>query len=218
MCSEHVQKYMYMIPLKPLKDIRLVMFCGVIFINELGMYVPIDFLPDWMVKEHGIPQLRAGYIISLYGVSSIIGRLLAGILTSCMERLALPLVAVSMILLGSSCYGMAVSTDFWQFAIFICIYGVFLGMFGTLRTISLASVFGVDSLKENYAIIMFVGGVSTVFGAPFAGWLKVCFGSYYYAFVVTSGIYICGGVLALILVEENKKDKYHIENVIRAWG
>ena len=178
--------------------------------NELGMYVPIDFLPDWMVKEHGIPQLRAGYIISVYGVSSIIGRLLAGILTNYMERLALPLVAVSMILLGSSCYGMAVSADFWQFVIFICMYGVFLGMFGTLRTISLESVFGVDSLKENYAIIMFCGGVSTVFGAPFAGWLKVFFGSYYHAFVVTAGIYFFGGILALVLVEKSNKDKYHI--------
>ena len=73
-------------------------------------------------------------------------------------------------------------------------------MFTVLRTISLVDMFGVDSLKDSYGIIMFCGGVSTLFGPPMAGWLKVCWGTYYYAFFVTAGIFIVGGILALILV------------------
>ena len=185
------------------------MFCIITCLYTLGQYVPVDFLPDFMVKEHGISPLQAGNIITFYGVSSIVGRLIGGLLTSYMEKGALLLVTACMLLLGGSCFGMALSTYYWQFVICICIYGVFLGMFSVLRTISLVDMFGVDSLKDSYGMIMFCSGVSTLLGPPMAGWLKVCWGTYYYAFFVTAGIFIAGGIVSLILVLENRKDKYH---------
>ena len=182
------------------------MFCIVTSLSVLGKYVPLDFLPDFMVKEHGISQLQAGNIIPFYGVANIIGRLIGGILTSYMEKSALLLVTACMLLMGGSCFGMALSTYYWQFVICIFIYGLFLGIFSALRTISLVEMFGVDSLKDSYGIIMFCSGVSSLLGPPMAGWLKVCWGTYDYAFFVTSGIFVAGGIMALIIVLVNRKE------------
>ena len=55
---------------------------------------------------------------------------------------------------------------------------------------------------------MFCNGISTLVGPPMAGWLKVTWGTYYYAFLITAGIFYLGGIMALILLWENKRDKY----------
>lgn len=204
--SKVVNSFTNMLSLEQLKDIRLLIFCSVTCLYTLGYFVPIDFLPDCMAKEHGISHLQAGNIIPIYGISSICGRLIGGILTSCMEKSAILLVSICMLLLGVACSGMALSTYYWQFAVCVSMYGIFLGMFGVLRTISLVEMFGVDSLKECYGVIMLFSGVSTLFGPPMAGWLKVYWGTYYYAFFVTAGIFATGGIVALILVLRNRKE------------
>jgi predicted MFS family arabinose efflux permease len=178
--------------------------------NELGQYAPIVFLPDLMAKEHGIPPLQAGNIILFYGVSNTVGRLTGGIMASYMENSTLLLVAVCMLFKGISCFGIASSSYYWQFVILICMHGICVGIFKVLRTISLVAMFGVASLNDTNGIVMFGNGCSSLLGPPMVGWLKVYWGTYYYAFVVTAAIYIVGGFLALILVSENKKDKYHM--------
>ena len=195
------------IPLEQLKDRRLHIFCLVNCLYTLGYYVPLDFLPDSMVKEHGISPIQAGSIVSFYGISSIIGRFSGGMIANYMQDIAISLTSVCMIFLGTSCVGMALSNLYWQFVICVCIYGIFLGMFSSLRPISLVDMFGVESLKASYGIIMFFNGISTLLGAPMAGWLKVLWGTYYYAFFITAGIFYSGGVLALTLLLKYQRDE-----------
>ena len=196
-----------MIPLDQLKDRRLAIFCLVNCLYTLGYYVPLDFLPDSMEKEHGISHIQAGKIIPFFGISSIIGRLAGGIIPNYLENSALLLTSVCMLLLGSSCVGMALSIWYWQFVVCVCVYGIFLGMFSALRSIALVDMFGVESLKGSYGIILFFNGISTVLGPPMAGWLKVLWGTYYYAFFITAGIFYVGGVIALSLLWNPNKDK-----------
>ena len=200
------------LPLKQLKDPRLIIFCLVNSFYTLGYYVPLDFLPDAMTKEHAISQLRAGNVISFYGVASTIGRLTGAVITNYMKKSALLLIVVCMLSLGCACFGMAFSSYYWHFVIVIFVYGIFLGMFSILRPISLIDMFGMEYLKESYGIIMLCNGISTLLGPPMAGWVKVLSGYYYYDFLITSGIFSVGGVLALFLFFENRKDKYNMDN------
>lgn len=84
-----------------------------------------------------------------------------------------------------------------------------LGMFIVFRTIALVDMFGTDSLANSYGIVMLCGGASTLVGTPMVGCLKVYLGTYYHAFLVTASIFIGSGVLQMVLVLENKKNKYN---------
>ena len=193
------------LPVEHLKDSRLTLFCLVNSLYTLGYYIPLDFLPDAMLKEHGISKLRSGNIISFYGVASTIGRFSGALITNYIENSALLLIIVCMVSLGCACIGMAVSTYYWHFVVCIFVYGIFLGMFSVLRPLLLIDMFGMESLNESYGIIMLCNGISTLLGPPMAGWLKLLWGEYYYDFLITGGIFNVGGVLALILFWENKR-------------
>ena len=166
------------------------------------------FLPDFMEQEHGISHLDAGYIISFYGVASMLGRLIGGIYTNFAENSAIVLIVSCMLLMGISCLAMALSNSYFQFAISILTFGMFQGMYVVVRTVALVDIFGKESLKGNYGIVMFSSGFSTMIGPPIAGFLKVYWGTYYYAFFITAGIYFAAGLLQAVLVLENKKNKY----------
>ena len=92
----------------------------------------------FMEKENGISHFHAGYIMSFYGVSSMLGRLIGGIYTSYVEKGAVLHMASCMLLMGSSCLAIASSTLYWQFVISILIFGVSQGMFVVLRTVPFA--------------------------------------------------------------------------------
>ena len=202
----------YVIPLQLLKDFRMILYCILNFVYSLGLYIPIDFLPDAMVKEHGITHLHAGNIITFFGMFGIIGRLLGGVITNYKKNSALLLNCVCILAICISCIGMAFSVYYWQFVVCISIYGIFVGMVPTLAPILLVDMFEVKCLKDSYGILMFVNGISTLLGAPLAGWLKEIWGNYVYVFLITAGIFGVGGILALALLWENKKDKYVLRN------
>ena len=191
-------------------DRRLAIFCLVNCLYILACYIPLDFLPDSMVKEHGISHINAGNIVPIYGMASFVGRLIGGIIPTYMENSALLLTSLCMILLGTSCLGMAFSILYWHFVVCACIYGIFRGMFHVLVPISLVDMFGVESLKDSYGIIMFCSGISTLLGPPMVGWLKVIWATYDYAFIITAGIFYLGATIDLFLLWVHKRDKNNL--------
>ena len=177
---------------------RLIIFCLAIGMRDLAMYIPLDFLPDAMVREHDISHNMAGNIIAFYGFSSIMGRLISGIATNYLKNSAVLLTSISLLLLGGCCVGMAFSNLYWQFVLCAFLYGLFLGSTNMLLPISLIDMFGLESLKVSYGITMFFCASTTVFGPPMVGWFKVLWGTYYFTFIITAGLYFVGGILAFI--------------------
>ena len=193
-----------------LKDPRLTLFCFVQIMFTLAEYIPIDFLPDAMVKEHGISPINAGSIITMYGGATIAGRLISGVITNYFENSAVLYTLICMCVMGNCCIGMAVSTSYWQFMVCACIYGLFVGKMFVLLPISLVDMFGIESLKDSFGVIMFFSAVSTLLGAPMAGWLKVLCGTYDLAFIVASDCYCMGGIVTFLLlwIQNRKRKQY----------
>ena len=166
----------------------------------LALYIPVDFLPDMMVKELGISELDAGYVISVYGGASLVGRLVSGVVTNLKDNIAIKANCLSMALLGVSCFGMGVSNALWHCIVCASVYGFFQGCNATLFPILLVDMLGLDQLKGAYGLIMFFNGIATLIGAPFAGWLGVAFEGYKYAFFAAGGIYMLAWFLSAIIV------------------
>ena len=175
-------------------DVRLPLFCVAHFLRTLAMYIPLDFLPDLMMKEHGIPHIEAGNVVPIYGIASIVGRLVSGVVAYRFKNRAVLLSSLCMVVQGASCVGMAYSNVYWQFAVCDGFYGFFHGYVTVLLPLSLVEMFGIASLKDSYAVIMFFCGISTRFGLPLVGWIEVEWGSYSLAFLITGAIYFVGGL------------------------
>ena len=151
-------------------DPRLAIFCVVEFMFTLAIYIPIDFLPQAMVEEHGISHTNAGYIIAFYGISSMVGPIISGIATKYLNKRAILVTSLCMCVSGCCCVGMAFSVVYWQFVVCCFIYGLSVSEFFVLLPISLIEMFGIESLKISYSIMTFCGGFATLLGPPMAGW------------------------------------------------
>ena len=167
---------------------------------SLVVYVPINFLPDALIKEHGISSIKAGNIIAFYGISNIIGSIISGMILNYLEKCAVLLTFICMTGLALSCIGMAFSVVYWQYVLCSCIYGFFLRGVSASIPISLVDMFGIDYLKFSYGVIMFGWTFSALVGPPFVGKLKVIWGSYDFAFIVAGGFHFVGASFVLIVV------------------
>ena len=174
--------------------------------RSLAGYIPLDFLPDAMVKEHEIFPTKAGSVISLIGIASIAGPLLSGLTTNYLKNTVAFFFSLCMMLTGICCVGMAFSTLYWHFVICIFFYGLFLREIIVLIPLLLVDMFGTDSLKFSYGVTMFCSGIATLIGPPIIGWLKTLGYSYDSVFIIAGGIFVIGGFFALILLCLNKRE------------
>ena len=169
------------------------------------MYIPTDFLPDAMVKEHKISHIKAGNIVVFYGISNIIGAIISGVIANYLKNSALLLISLCMLILGFCCVGMAYSVLYWQFVICCFIYGLFQRFVVVLLPISLIDMFGLESLKASYSVIMFGSAIATLAGPPMTGRFKVVWGNYDFAFNITGGFYFLGAILTFIVLWMHKR-------------
>ena len=169
------------------------------------MYIPTTFLPDAMVKEHEIPHIKAGNIVVFYGISNIVGAIIAGVTANYLKNSAVLLISICMVILGFCCVGMAYSFLYWQFVVCCFIYGLFQRYVVVLLPISLIDMFGMESLKASYSVILLCSAIPTLVGSPMAGRLKVVWGNYDLAFNITGGFYLLGAILTFIVLWMYKK-------------
>ena len=187
-------------------DPRLIIFSLALGLLGIAVYVPITFLPDAMVKEHGISHIKAGNIVAFYGISSIVGPIICGVAANYLKNSAVLLISLLMFVLGWCCVGMAYSVLYWQFVVCSCIYGICTrGILGLLP-ISLIDMFGIESLKVSYSVIMICCTISSLVGPPMAGRLKMLWGNYDIAFIITSGLYFLGSIFTFIIMWIHKRN------------
>ena len=183
-----------------MKDPRFLLFCCVQCLTTLVLYIPLDFLPNAMVEEHGMTEQVAGGIIAFYGVSSMFGRLFAGIITQYYKNTAILLTGLCMIIISCSCVGLAYSVVYWQFIVCFTLYGIYTGAIFVLLPLALVDMFNTELLNLSYGIIQFFNGISVLFGPPMFGWIKMLWDTYELVFVVTGIIYLTGGFVAFIVL------------------
>ena len=171
----------------------------------LCKYAPITFLPDAMVKEHGIPDIEAGNILAFYGIANVIGSILSGVCANFLKNNVIRLIPICMIGLGVCCVGMAFSSFYWHFVICAFMHGIFLKTYGVIIPISLTDMFGVESLKVSFGVIMACSGIANLVGSPMLGWFKELQGTYDLSFCVAGGFAFIGGILAFILLWLHKR-------------
>jgi len=102
-------------------------------ISLVGFLIPYFFLPDHAMKTHSIDPIRAATLVSIIGITTIIGRLVSGIVADRVQyafggsgsgRRILQ-YSLAMTLCGLTNVAIVLVRDFIAF----CVYAVFFGLF-----------------------------------------------------------------------------------------
>ena len=191
--------------LELLTDLRLITYSLAQFMIALAQYVPIVFLPDSMVKDHGILPTTAGQIIAFYGIARFVGSPLSGLTVHYLKNSAVLFTGGCLMIMGGCTIGMAFSSLYWHFVACFFIYGVALCYTVVLTPISLIELLGIDSLKISYSVIMAVKGIASLIGTPMVGGFEVLNGRYDFCFIIAGGFFFLAGIMAFAAHWKHKR-------------
>ena len=188
-----------------LKKPKLLSYCFSQGLYALGYFIPINFLPDMMVQDHGISSENAGNIIPIIGAATSIGKIMTGLL---MAKFKLnPLALTSVYLLGCGIFSVSFlfCTHYSGFVVVGALYGLVLGPIEMLIMECLTEMFGIKLVKDTIGFIMIVYAIGALIGAPFAGWFFDIFHNYNASFYCCAMIYLVSALSGCIALFLNKK-------------
>ena len=198
----------YVIDVNLLKNPVVHIYCLAQSIALLAMYIPLDFLPDMMIHEHNIPRIDAGNIIPIFGIGSIIGRILSGVCINYVKNSSIAVCSINFILLGGCCIGYVFCSNYASFIVLSCFNGIFFGSTFVLIPLTLLELFGMGSLTDTYGLVMLSSGITITFGLPILGGLIHRFNTYAAAFYVASGFYVLSGFLSVLILFLQYRERF----------
>ena len=164
---------------KLLKDPRLVLYCVVNFMFELSYDIPTTFLPEMMVVDHGLPISVKGTIMAVLGASTIVGKLLSGIMTKLFKRHTIIMSAITMVGLGSGSIGLAFCSTNEAFIGVTIFYGLCFASIDNYGVHILIEMYGVsDQFQDAYGLVTLSKTLASPWGPPIGGALHDLFGAY----------------------------------------
>ena len=170
-----------------LKDPRMALYCLVLGINELAYDIPCMFLPQMMVVDHGFPRSAVGTIMSILGVSTIIGKFLSGVIAKFFKSNLIVISSTTLLCIGSVITGLAFCSVYEEFIGATVAYGVLRSSIDYYCVHILKEMYGVsDKFQDAYGLIMLAKMPTPIIGPPLAGALHDFFGAYYISFYVAA--------------------------------
>jgi MFS family permease len=164
------------------------------------MYIPLDFLPDMMTNEHGILHFDAGNVIPIFGIGSIIGRILSGVFINYVRSSSIAVSSINFMLLGVCCIAYTFSHNYIHFVALGFVNGVLFGSTFVLIPLTILELFEEECVTDTYGLVMLSCCITTTFGLPILGELIHQFHTYAAAFYVAGGLYCCSGLLSALLL------------------
>ena len=184
-----------------LKDPRLYLYCAARCFYHLVSFAPMLFLPELMIQTVGVDETKAGSSISIYGIGWLFGGIIFGSATKYCKIHALFMETACVFILGSITASFACYSNYSILQVLAFLFGMFNCAAATLRPLSLIDMFELKSLNEAYSMVMVANGFGSIFGPPMIGAIKHAFGTYYYSYLIMSGVfYLTGSLMGLIIV------------------
>ena len=188
------------IDLKLLRNPKVYLYCLSQSLALIAMYVPLYFLPHMMIKERYISRLEAGNIIPIFGVGSIIGRILSGVFVNYVKNSSVAVCCANFMFLSGCCFGYVFCHSYIGFASLNFINGLLFGATFVLIPLTLIEIFGAESITDTYGLVMLSSGITVTFGLPILGKLDDTFHTDKAAFFMAGSSYFICSVLSFLLL------------------
>jgi sugar phosphate permease len=146
----------------------------------------------------GISRSVAGFVASGIPLASVLGRFSFGWLGDRINNKKLTVFGFTVLAIGMFCFANAAS-GLLIISIFLLLFGIGFGGTNTMRAVLPRTYFGSKSYGTSLGMVMGVGMVGSMIGAPLAGYIYDTLGVYQPAWYLYSGIAaLC--ILSILLV------------------
>ncbi|CAM1312339.1 Mct1 (predicted) [Pycnogonum litorale] len=198
-CSDEMSfAFHEMLDLSIMKDPIYILFNISNFLTSIGFNVPFVYTKDRAI-HHGINEDNASFLLSMIGISNMIGRIVVGYVSDkpCVNRLYL--YNCMLTVCGISTIFSFICTDYISMGIYASIFGITAGAYVGLTSVILTDLFGLEKLTNGFGILLLFQGAASFIGPPIAGWLYDVTGSYDAGYQVVGVSITISGLMLFVI-------------------
>ncbi|XP_055949917.1 monocarboxylate transporter 12-like isoform X1 [Argiope bruennichi] len=176
----------------------------------LGFYVPFVYIADSSV-EKGIGQEAAAFLLSVIGITNLVGRLIFGWVV---DRFNFKALDVNNMCLAVSGISIMVTPFCLSYASIVAVctfFSIFVSAYISLTSIILVEMVGLDRLTNSFGLLSLFRGASSILGPPLAGSIYDWTGSYDIPFFLAGGLLIFSGVCTFFVPWLQRRSKINIQ-------
>jgi len=170
----------------------------------------LGILPDFAVQQ-GIPSMYASLLLSVIGISNIIGRIVAGWLADMPRVSVVALNAGALFVGGVINFMIPYTTNYSMLAAEAAIFGLCMAAWTSLRPIVIVEMLGLERLTNAFGLLAMFQGVSFCIVTPTAGFLFDATQSYKMPFLMSGTAFIVSSFLCLPMVICSRREKQREE-------
>jgi OFA family oxalate/formate antiporter-like MFS transporter len=159
---------------------------AVLITSMMAMHVVIFHIVPY-AQDTGIPSTLAATALGIMGGSTVVGRLLGGLIGDRMgwqRGLVLGNLGA-----GALCLLLLGLNSIWMLYLFVVIYGVFSGSLVTTQLGLIGQLFGTKYLAQVTGLIYGIAAFVAAFGPTIAGFVFDIMGSYLFAFLLVIALF-----------------------------
>ncbi|MFC1886229.1 MFS transporter [Thermodesulfobacteriota bacterium] len=134
--------------------------------------------------DRGVNPMNAAFILSLIGISTLVGRVAVGKISDIIGRRA-PVVVCGILQAGSLLF-LIWADHLWMFYTFAVGFGAFSGGVGAVTTVLIGDVFGMGSIGAIMGMLGVGWAIGAALGPALAGYIFDLSGSYAAAFLAAA--------------------------------
>lgn len=179
----------------------LILLVSVLFM-AFGCSAPLVYLVPFALSV-GVEHQSAAFLMSIFGISSIVGNITFGWITDrqCVKKYRLLNYMAAMLMEGLCCLFLPFLHSFPLLAACVVIYGYFDGAYVALIPVVVSDVVGPSSLTPALGVVYFLHAVPYLVSPPIGGLLVDTTGSYISTFHLCGASYmVSAGILTAAMM------------------
>ncbi|XP_057704029.1 monocarboxylate transporter 12-B-like isoform X2 [Corythoichthys intestinalis] len=178
-----------------------------------GCSTPVVYLVPYALSK-GVEHKQAALIMSIFGVSGIVGNVTFGWITDreCLKRYRVLSYMLAIGVEGLSCLFVPLSHSFAPLAAFTVVYGYFDGAYVALIPVVTSDAVGSSYLTSALGVVYFLHAVPYLISPPIGGWLVDVTANYTATFFVSGVSFICSAAIlgAAMLVRRSRRSRQKV--------
>ncbi|XP_066932770.1 monocarboxylate transporter 10-like [Clytia hemisphaerica] len=194
--SEHDFKDNFTVNWTLFRSKKYVVFLIAMMLTNFAYYIPIIHLVNYATHNLQISPTNASFLISIWSISNIIGRMVYGKIISCVREHLIIVYQFSMFLSGVVSILTYFATSHWSLVSYVIAYGFLDGSFIGLLSLVTLDIVGARDFAQGYGIMLTSIGIPIAVGPPIIGMMndsKLL--QPQFMFVLAGSLFVIGSIL-----------------------
>jgi hypothetical protein len=170
----------------------LITFSAVL--TAMALLIPYTYL-EGIAVQNSQRKSDTSVFFTVMGASSTVSRIICGIIADVPKVNPAILLAVPLAVGGAATVLLPFCTNYWLFIAFSIAFGFMAAFSGLLLPIIIVDLLSLEHLTNAFGYLFLFTGLATIFGAPFAGFLKNHTGSFHTSFIVAGAVLLLSSIL-----------------------